>query len=294
MKDLDFDNMDFDDRNVWLDWYDWMRRVESAYTSHIENNTYSVLQLETEGVVPLGEICYACGASYESEIVQEECGVCNAPIFQYVFRIDMLTQEHGHLTVWDHKTCKSLGDDYLASWEHSLQMWGYCYGIEMAMDMKPDGYAMNFIRKLKTIGKPEFRFKQCPTCRNGSKKKVGCQSCQGEGKVEREHKPADQPFQVYHHDWNEEKKERFVRQRVETCRRIQGEVDSFRVDELKDETWPMNPRACYNMGRCPYIKLCYGGDPERWWEPGEELTMAYRACEPDYVSEKGMRKEEMV
>lgn len=287
-EDIGFASLDHEDRNVWLDWYEWLERVAKEYNRTYPQEEFSVIQLETEGSVPLGDVCYKCGKEYSLPTPTEFCLNCSAPIFHYVFRIDLVTNTHGHIEVWDHKSTKSLGDDYLASWEHSMQMWGYCYGQEKATGMKVDGYVMNFIRKLKTIGDPKASLKQCPTCRNGSKKRIGCPTCGGEGQVERTYKPQEQPFQRFHHDWNPERAERFVRQRITTCRRIEENI----FQSEPDRAWPCNPAQCHNMGRCPYINLCFKGDPEKWYEPDDLLLERYEPQEPDYVDK--LAKEEIV
>ncbi len=195
----------------------------------------------------------------------------------------------------DHKTAKSASDLYLASWDTSMQQWGYCYGYSKATGMEVSGYKMNIIRKLKTIGTPQQTLKNCPVCNNRTKKaptRQNCLYCEMTGKIEKENNPSDQPFQRPDaYDYNDERRERFIRQRVGTIRRILAERKLFK--KHPDEAWPMNPKACYTYGKCAFLKLCYEGDPEKWYEPGDVLLDKYRAKGEDYVSVRQLAREEM-
>ena len=192
----------------------------------------------------------------------------------------------------DHKTAKSASDLYIASWDTSMQQYGYCYGYSKATGMEVSGYRMNIIRKLKTIGTPQQTTKNCPTCRNGKKKKQSCMDCNMTGRVEKENNPSDQPFQrPPTYDYNDERRERFIRQRIGTIRRILLERIIFK--DHPDEAWPMNPKACYTYGKCAFLKLCWEGDPEKWYEPNDLLLDKFNPKGEDYVTVRQMAKEEM-
>jgi hypothetical protein len=123
--------------------------------------------------------------------------------------------------------------------------------------------------------------------------------CNGTGRVERGIKESgdNQPFVREYEGWDEHKKEVFLRQRLNTAERIKYEKEMFSspFGDAKSEAWPMNPKACFKMGRCPFWKLCYQPvDPEKWYEPTDEQLTNFLPREPDYVSVKQMAREEMV
>ena len=295
-EEFAFDEMDYEDQNKWQENYEWAGRIMQEYDIwREENDDFQPLQIEAEGCVVLGEECYQCGTEYPSTDTTSElvaCPTCGAEVHHWVFRTDIVLSDGNYVEVMDHKTTKSASDLYIASWDTSMQQWGYCYGYGKATGMDVTGYRMNIIRKLKTIGTPAQTTKQCPDCRNGSKKKKSCTTCNYTGRVERENNPSDTPFQrPATYDFNDERRERFVRQRINTIRRIQAERALF--EENPDEAWPMNPKACYTYGKCPFLKLCYEGDPERWYEPGDILLDSFHAKGEDYVTVRELAKEEM-
>jgi hypothetical protein len=294
-RDMNFDELDYEEQNKWEANYEWFTRILQAYDEwRSEEDDFQPFQIEAEGCVVLGEECYRCGAEYPHVASPSEllvCPTCGAEVHHWVFRTDLVLSDGNYVEVLDHKTTKSASDLYIASWDTSMQMWGYCYGYSKATGMDVTGYRMNIIRKLKSIGTPAQTLKQCPSCRNGSKKKVGCETCGGEGKVERENNPSDQPFQRPEtYDYNDERRERFVRQRINTIQRIMAERERFK--EEPDAAFPCNPKACYSYGKCPFIKLCYEGDPERWYEPNDQQLDRFVAKGEDYVSVRQLAREE--
>jgi hypothetical protein len=176
-----------------------------------------------------------------------------------------------------------------------MQQYGYCYGYGKATGMEVTGYRMNIVRKLKTIGTPQQTQKNCPVCNNRTKKaptRQNCENCNFTGKVEKENNPSDTPFQrPPTYEYNDNRRELFIRQRIGTIRRILAERKLF--EESPDEAWPMNPKACYTYGKCPYLKLCYTDDPGTWYEPCDILLDNFQAKSDDYVSVREMAKEEM-
>lgn len=296
---LDFDNLYFEDRNKWAEHFDWIDRILSAYQPWAEqNDDFTVIQLESEGCVVLGEICYLCGKPYPEQDEADPlllCPRCEIEVHQWVYRVDaavMKGEDHPKLNIIDHKTTSSLGENYLLSWHNSLQLWGYCYGYEKQSDLDVGGYTVNIIRKLKGIGNGAGPHRTCPECRNGVKKRLGCINCQGTGKVEKEAKE-EIPFVREQEAWDEQKKEIFVRQRINTANRILEERK--RAKRHPDEAWPMNPKSCFKMGRCPYWKLCYTpNDPEKWYLPTDEQLTNFTEREADYVAVRQLASEEMV
>lgn len=298
---LKLDTLYFDDRNKWIDHIDWIGRILTAYEPWAKaNDDFVPIQIETEGCVVLGEICYLCGDPYPCTDEPEKllvCPSCEIEIHHWVFRIDMAVNKGEHapkINIVDHKTTSSLGENYLLGWHNSLQLWGYCYGFAKQSGLEVGGYFVNILRKLKSIGELENPEKACPACKNGVRKRVGCLTCNGAGKVPREVKD-DVPFVREYEPWNEYKSEIFVRQRVNIANRILQERKLFKDERTRDEAWPMNPKACFKMGRCPFWKLCYTPrDPEKWYEPEEEQLANFEPRPPDYVSIKQLAREEMV
>lgn len=297
--EYDFDALDYDDQNKWQENYEWAGRLMQEYDIwRMENDDFQPLQVEAEGCVVLGEECYRCGVEYPETAVPAEltvCAACNAEVHHWVFRTDLVIADGNYIEVMDHKTAKSASDLYLQSWDSSFQQAGYCYGYSKATGMEVTGYRMNIIRKLKTVGTPQQTTKNCPVCNNRTKKaptRQNCQTCDMTGKVEKENNPSDTPFQrPPTYDYNDHKRELFIRQRVGTIRRILAERELFK--ESPDEAWPMNPKACFTYGKCPFLTLCYGGTPATWYEPGDILLDRFKAKGDDYVTVREMAKEEM-
>lgn len=298
---LDWDNLYFEDRNQWSENMEWIDRIIHTYQPWAQaNDDFTPFQIESEGCVVLGEICYSCGNPYEVPENPEElrlCKKCGVEINHWVYRIDLAVNKGEHnpkINIIDHKTTGSVGENYLLQWHNSLQLWGYCYGFEKQTGMEVSGYIVNIIRKIKGIGREDNTEKACSLCRNGVRKRIGCVACQGSGKVLKEKKQEDIPFLREYEGWDEHKKEIFVRQRIGTIDRIQLEQERFKLVS-PDEAWPMNPKSCFKMGRCPFWKLCYQpNDPEKWYLPTDEQLTNFTERTPDYVSVKQLAREEMV
>ena len=292
--------MYFEDRNKWAEHFDWIGRIMSAYLPYAqEKDDFTTIQIEAEGCVVLGEICYRCGKAYPETEDPEQlllCPSCATEVNHWVFRVDMAVnrgEHHPTVQIIDHKTTSSLGDNYLLQWHNSFQMWGYCYGYAKRSGLKVSGYLVNIIRKLKSIGQEESTTKTCPDCRNGVKKRLSCGTCLSTGKVEKEVKGDDVPFVREEDSWNDYKKEIFVRNRLNTVTRILDEKERFKHEP--DAAWPMNPKSCFKMGRCAFWKLCYTpNDPEKWYEPTDDQLINFELKQPDYVTVKQMAREEMV
>lgn len=289
-REYNFDDLPFDEKNEWLEHFAWAERIIREYAKFIETaDDFEVLQIETEGSVQLGEICYSCGKEYQP--LMPACIFCGAEVHNYVFRADLAVAKQGGIYVIDHKTTKSTSDNYLTSWHYSPQLYGYAYGYGKALGTDVSGYGVNIIRKLKTVGLEDASLKQCPDCRGGSRKRLSCTLCNGRGKVERAQKPSDRAFLREWEPFDQQKAEHFVRMRLRTAESICTERDRFSAEP--DAAWPMNPQNCFKMGRCPFVKLCWEGDASRWWEPDGDMLESYEEKTEDYVSMREMVREDM-
>jgi len=294
-----WEQLAFDTKNQWIDNMDFVNRLVRTYSEEqIPKDDFVVLQVETPFAVVLGEICYKCGEPYpqiQTPVTGpffDVCAECGAAVHHWVGRIDMAVNRRGGLKIVDHKTAKSVSDNYLASWHTSMQLVGYAYGYGKALGTAVTGYGVNILRKLKTVGTERQHFKQCPACRNGKKKRLSCGECNFTGKVEKEDDPSANPFQREWCSLAPEDLERFKLNRLRVIEDIGTERERFRVEP--EAAFPMNPKACYNMGRCPFIDLCHRADPVTWYEPPEHLLQNFDPRQPDYVKDiEQMQTEEM-
>lgn len=292
-----FEELAFDTKNDWLDNMDFVRRLVRTYEEEAKpSDDFVVLQVETPFCVVLGEMCYKCGEPYPTDpdrtVFRNECVKCEATIHHWIGRIDMAINRGGGLKIVDHKTAKSVSDNYLASWHHSMQLAGYSYGYGKALGTPVTGYGVNILRKLKTVGTPRQHFKQCPTCRNGKNKRLTCDPCNATGKVAKENDSSESPFQREWCSIEPEGIERFKLNRLRTIEDIETERERFKCEP--EAAFPMNPKACYNMGKCPFIALCHRGDPVTWYEPPEHLLQNFDPRPDDYVRDiEKMQTEEM-
>jgi hypothetical protein len=296
---LDLRNLDFDTKNKWLELSEWQARLLTAYDEwRQEEDDFAVLQSEAEGAVVLGEICYRCGSPYASTNPREtstHCVKCQSEVHALVFRIDQLVNQGGAIKVVDHKTAKSAGDNYIASWENSMQMIGYTYGARAIFGPEVQGYIINITKKLKTVGLPEQTTKQCPECHNGKRKRLTCGVCNQTGRVAREG-TSPEPFIRLCYSYSDAKEDLFLRSRLRITEDIQREQKRF--EHEPDVAWPMNCKSCYTMKKCPFIRLCYDGEPSTWYDPhpallyldDEEEQSGYKRKKKDYVT---LAREEM-
>jgi hypothetical protein len=306
--EVNFEGMDYDEKNKWLDHLEWIERIIHAYDKHRhETDDFSVIQLESEGCVVLGEICYQCGIPYPvldgpEQISFLRCGNCSAEVHHWVFRIDMEVNRNDKSYIVDHKTSKSASDSYLAGWHTSHQLIGYSYGVKKYSGRDIRGWGVNIIKKLKSVGLPGNDTKQCPRCRNGSKKRLSCPSpdsrpgqptgCGGTGRVVRESSPDNGAFLREWEGYDDSVGERFVLHRLNTIERIRAERERF--DTEPEIAWPMNHNKCYSYNKpCPFIKLCHRTSTD-WHNPPIELMDNLSPNGEDYVNVKQLAREEMV
>jgi hypothetical protein len=265
------------------DMADWAGRIMEAYEKWASvNDEFSVIQVECEGHTRLGKVCYVCGREYApQDTAQPQC-MCGAETHELVFKLDLLVNHQGQATFLDHKTTSGIGPAYLEKWAYEPQMQGYTIGTR-AVGHPAKKFLMNFIRKLKSIG--QDLEKNCPTCKNGPKRKPkpGCLECSGTGRVMRP--DPEVPFFQKTYLVVEEALERFEIDRITKCNEIAYQL---KIHPSQDPygVWPMNTDSCFDYGRCPFIRLCYTGQPEFWHDPAEELTMNFVPRPRDYVMEK--------
>jgi len=278
---LDFDNLDFDVKNKWLDNLDQIDSLVRAYDKwRQDNDTFSVLQVETEGFVKLGETCYQCGRPYQDNSLDaafspEVCIDCDSPIHYLAFRADLAVNDGGIIRIVDHKTAASAGALYLESWHYSMQMLGYVYGYGKALGTNVGGYIVNILRKLKTLDKTT---KQCPTCRNGVRKRVGCVECGGAGSVGID---PPVPFSRESESVPQVRLDMFVQSRIGVANAIGS-----------DQTWTPNYKACFARGKCQFLALCWN-NPGDWQNPPDSLLLDFELRPADYVDTRALIKEEM-
>lgn len=281
-----YDDLAYFEKAKWDENLDWAERMIREYVKWAQqNDRFSVLQLETEGSLVLGTVCHNCGEDYHDGPGDESCGHCDAPIHRLVYKVDMEVQQDGYTFPIDHKTTSGIGDAFLASWQYSPQMLLYTKGMR---ENYPDTnrYQMNFLRKAKQVG--QIKEKQCPDCRNGSKKKLSCEGCHQTGKVA---VPAVDP-PPFHREppirFREEFLDRVEISRIKACNSILE--DRAEPDPL--ERWEMKPDKCFARGRCPYVDLCWNvSSPEKWQEPAEDLLDGYLPRPKDYVT---LAREEQI
>lgn len=248
---------------------EWGGNLLSAYRMRqVPLDDFVVLQVETEFNVVLGEICHACGEPYALEAEMETCPHCGAEVFLFEGRADLVVSREGLVRVVDHKTAKSVGSDYFARYSHSMQMLGYCYGIGKASGARVRGYGVNVIKKLKTIDPPRIKCKAC--------KGKGCGECFLSGRVG---KPGPELFVRKWVTIGSEDLDRFVLNRLSVARDIASEKQRFASEP--EAAYPMNEGACHRFTSrpCPFIPLCWGGDPVKWYEPSDARLSAYKPKE---------------
>jgi hypothetical protein len=238
----------------------WGVKLLSAYRMRqLPLDDFLVVHVEQDFEVVLGEICYACGEPYAVEATSETCPHCGAEVVFWVGRSDLVVSREGLVRVVDHKTVKSASADTIARYNHSMQMVGYCYGVSKDTGNSVRGFGMNLIKKLKTIDPPTVRCKGC--------KGQGCGDCNLSGRVEKA------PPELFLRKWvtiGHDDLDRFVLSRLRIASDIINERERFK--SCPEEAYPINEDACYKFGeenKCPFIPLCWGGDPLNWYAPSD-------------------------
>lgn len=254
-------------QNEWHEEARKIVKIVNRYAEHYGDENLSVVAVEAPGAVRLGDSHH-----------------------WFVYRVDLIVMDGpglDSLRIWDHKSTSGGADQYyLASWEFSSQMWGYCYGTERSTGRKVGGYTVNIIRDVKAaVEAPDFT-KTCPECKNGKNKRVGCPVCFGEGRVPRPPKPADQAFMRAEFSFTEDKAESFVAARERLADKIERHQE--RLDSGDMSAFPRNPSQCHS---CIFTEIC----PTVVRRPLSETFVPedrYVFNGPDYVSLKRMQDEE--
>jgi hypothetical protein len=149
-------------------------------------------------------------------------------------------------------------------------MVGYCYGIEKATSESVRGYGVNFLKKLKTVDIPTVRCKDCAG--------KGCGHCNLSGRVDKD------PPQLFVRNWvtiGPDDLDRFVLNRISLAKDILAEREVFKSSP--EEAYPMNEGACFKYGEgneCPFLELCWTGNPVQWYAPSEAQLANFTLKEP--------------
>lgn len=183
----------------------------------------------------------------------------------------------------DHKTARSLSEDYMNAFVHSFQQLGYVYGYGKAHGIEIKEYAINFLQKAKTVGEEKSQMRCCPDCKNGKRKVLTCQTCDQTGRVEREVKL--QPFKRQYFPVNDGDIDRYLISTIRKLRDIEAERELFKTEP--DVAYPMCDKACMSGGhKCAFLSLCWDGDkPQKWYDVQNYQLEGFKQRKPDYVDD---------
>jgi len=211
---------------------------------------FKVVEVEQEFVVPLGELCWSCGHPYNFNNFNPKdpklaCSSCGKTVHYWVGRTDMDLVRHGHLAIMDHKTTAyTPSDEFLAKFSNSFQLLGYVYGRGKSAGYNIEQFGVNVLQKAVTLGEVAATHKQCPSCRNGKKKKLACGTCSGTGKVLKD-VPLS-PFRRRFFPVIPSDIDRFVLTMHSAVQDIERERERFKTEP--ELAFPMNDKAC-NIGK---------------------------------------------
>jgi len=262
------------EKNTWEENLKWCAQfLDDYYKNQFAKDEFTCLNIEVPFSVPLGNTEH-----------------------QYVGRIDMIVNDNGRMVVYDHKTTKSSSKLYLESWHYSNQLLGYVYGASKVSGFPIRGYCVNILRKLKSVGEKRPTDRTCPDCRNGSRKKLSCEKCKGLGKVpiSSEELTKQNPFQRESESVGEGDLKRWEHSRLEVVKDIEADITLFNIGCAQETKFPKNEENCFSYGRCPFLHLCWEGDPEEWFNPPMENLCQFEPRPGDYVNDiEKMQKEEL-
>ena len=281
--------------DIWEESTDLIFRMVQEYKEkEWDKHDFKIINTEKSFFVPLGEVCWSCGEEYLAD-AHLKCIKCGAKINYWVGILDLLVNRrgdgpHDRFAVLDHKTTASTpSDQFLSGFSRSFQLLGYVYGAEKDSGLKIREYGVNAMQKAKTLGTEASEVKACPTCRNGNKKKLTCQTCEQTGKVEKKVKL--EPFRRKWFTVDDSDIDRFVLFGLSTVRAIEEEKERFATEP--EMAFPMNDKVC-NFGPCPYLAICWDNrDALHWFEPPEELLVGLTPRVSDYVDGHNIATEEV-
>lgn len=165
-----------EDRYMEAEWEEFSeqctygRKLLAAYFDRYKEEPFEVLGIESAFRVPIGESCYECGKEYHFDSLRQEftaktlnypilkCS-CGAEIHILIGRIDLLVGIAKKVEIWDHKTTKQAGGNYMGQFSMSAQVTSYWYGATKALGMAISGFTANVLKKLKGLD-PEKTFKR--------------------------------------------------------------------------------------------------------------------------------------
>jgi hypothetical protein len=243
------------------------------------------VQVESQFKVRIGDKCPSCtGSLAEVPIHIDRCPLCDEELYMLVGRSDLIVKRGSRLVGMDHKSAKGVGKNTMTGWSHDFGLIGYAYGVTKSTPFKVTQFGVNIIKKLKTVGKDT---KVCPACRNGKRKRLTCDECDRTGKV-----PMDPP-KAFYRDYfriTDQDYKGLEINRTRLCDDILRERELYREDPLS--AYPMNCKSCESYSGCPYVDICWEGNPDgKWWDIPQSTLADFHERDPDYVD--GMITEEL-
>lgn len=186
---------------------------------------------------------------------QRELMELNGARFWLTHVADVVVEDElGATHIIDHKYTQSYSQSMAVEKAGSAQFLLY----QLARTGRPGTAFINFIIDRSVFG---LGREQCPGCKNGSKKKLECETCDALG-----HVPTSKP--IFHresiaigHDRLDAARD-YVRAKFWELEREQHLWDRDR-----GLAWHQEPDACRVPGRgtCPFINVCWHGKAP-WWE----------------------------
>lgn len=274
---------------------DWGCDLLEAYANRDENTAdrysltddFMVSEVETQFQVVLGEICWSCGTPYPvGEEMFTHCESCQAIAHWWVGRADLVVIKDGKHKIIDHKTTSSAGSAWLNSFAYSMQQIGYCYGIGKHNGTSITGYGINALKKLQKVLPYHVQCTKCKGKGTVRKSEDLCTNCQGHGTIQK------QPNQLFIRRWypcGQDRKDRFIHNRIIQLNEIEEEKQKWDAGEDIDELYPMCGKSCFTMRSkegCPFIPLCWNNPQQatKWYDINDaRLAAYYEVREDDYV-----------
>jgi hypothetical protein len=268
----------------WEESADLVYRMVNEYVvKEWPKHNFKVVHTEKQLSVPLGEVCWSCGAAYPEDVAMD-CQSCGADVHYWVGTMDLLVNRiingKDHFAILDHKTTGGTpSDHFLNGFANSFQLLGYTYAAQKDSGLDVREYGVNALQKAKTIGTDAAESKTCGDCRNGKKKVLTCDTCNRTGKVEK--KIVLEPFRRKFFPVEDSDIDRFVLWAHRTVQSISAELD--RLETEPEVAFPMNDKQC-NWGPCQYKAVCWENrNALQWAEPPKVLLEGLKPKPKDYV-----------